>query len=103
MFQKDSLDGIPTNLVAKIGQRAFDAGVAPGLVLPGHPYNQAGEFVPRAWSTRCPKVASIVFLGDEFAIPPQDGIGRGNRGDRGHGFSPRGFPQDRQPATVCIR
>ena len=65
-----------TDCQAQVGQSADDAVIAPGAILPGHADNQRFELLVdfgTAW--RLPRLGAVKLLGDQFAVPGQDGVG----------------------------
>jgi hypothetical protein len=54
----------------ELEQFALDALVAPGLILPGHPFDQHSGHVVDRWATRAIRVGPL--LGDQAAMPSQD-------------------------------
>jgi hypothetical protein len=56
--------------------------IAPRAVLSGHPHHQVLDlFVDAGTATRLARLGGIHLLVGEFAVPRQDGIGRGNGGN----------------------
>jgi hypothetical protein len=49
---------------------ALDALVAPGLILPGHPFDQHSDQVVDGWASRA--IRAGPFLGGQAAMPPRD-------------------------------
>jgi hypothetical protein len=88
---EDPADRGFADAMAELEQFALDALVAPGRVLAGHLFDQGGDRVVDWWATGAVRVGP--FLGDQAAVPPQDG-GRGDQAvtaqHRGQAWDQRG-------------
>jgi hypothetical protein len=73
ILREDSLDRASADGVPEIRESALDPGVAPSRIVARHldqPLDLAGD--PRSAGTA--SCAPVIFLGNELAVPPEQGI-----------------------------
>src|SRR3984957_12008147 len=85
------LDAVPAQNVAngliryresEIGQRSHDPVIAPAGVFARQPDHQILDFCGDAWpARRAALLGAVELLGDQFAIPAEDGVGVGDAGN----------------------
>src|SRR5215831_6578304 len=95
-------DGAAGKLVSQIGYRALDAPVAPVPVLFCHTHHQSFNLSGGTRSPRCPMCHSIVFLGDQFPVPGQQGLRRDNAGDLSQNLPSQCFGSNSQSAALVV-
>jgi hypothetical protein len=78
---KDALDGIPSDLVAEVAERAADPGVAPAWVLGGELDDQALQRSGSARTASSSLRATVVLLGNELSVPAKDRVRRHQPGE----------------------
>src|SRR5262245_36734017 len=66
---------LPRDLVAEVLQPPADAGISPGWILVRHAHGERRDVRLRRRSTRAARLRTVVVLGDECAVPPQDRVG----------------------------
>jgi hypothetical protein len=102
-----ALQNIPYGLIRdripKIGQRAHNAVVPPTRILFGHLYDQGFQF---RFDSRPAGIATVLgaieLVGNQPAIPSQNGIGFGHGGDLGQGFAPESLADFSQHESFRI-
>ncbi len=103
VFAEDIADRLVGNRMGEIGQRPSDAVVAPRRILTGDAKDQCLDIVTNRRSTDSRAfVGMIPFLGDEFAMPTEDGIGRKDRADLGEQFPAKDFGFDGQSTALIV-
>ena len=100
--EENPLHGVPANLVAEVGQRTADPGVAPPGILDGHPHDQFGNRLRSHRSTRSSTGAAVVLLRDESSIPAQDRVGGDDTRHLGQDPSPELLPPDGETAPLRV-
>ena len=87
--------------MVKVPKCSLDTGVAPSRVVFGHLKNQTPDLLHDAGATDT--IARIgPFLGDEPAMPAQDGIGRDNGGDCFQGSSTKRLTFGSDSASLIV-
>ncbi|MBC7974970.1 MAG: hypothetical protein H7138_08295 [Myxococcales bacterium] len=81
ILEEDALDRVSPELVAEVAERATDPRVAPARVLGGELNDQALQRRGGAGAAALSFSGAVVFLGDELAVPAQDGVGRDQSGE----------------------
>ncbi len=89
--------------MTEVGQCAHDRRVAPTRILLGHAYRQLGGLVSNTGSPRSTPVAVVPLLGDELAVPGQDGVGRHDGRHVTKHFPAQGLALDRQAPAFVVR
>ena len=100
--EENPLHCVPANLVAQVGQRAPDAGVAPPGILDGHPHDQFANRLRRQRTTATATGAAVVFLRDESSIPAQDRVGGDDTSHSAQDPSPELLPADGKPTPLSV-
>ena len=72
MFLQDSLDSVSTDLVPQLLQGTFDPGVAPALVVLGHPHDEGRDLGRRLRPPLPSPRAPDVLLDHEVSVPAQN-------------------------------
>ena len=78
---EDRFDRVPGDVVAEVLQPAADARVAPGRILVRHADDERGDVRLGARATGASRLRTVVLLGDEPPVPPQDRVGCHDAGD----------------------
>jgi hypothetical protein len=83
-----------------VRQRALDPRVAPRRILRGHPDHQAPDLGEHAAPAKPDRVRPLP--GDELTMPPQQRIGRHDRGDLAQRSTahPERAPTERSPIRI---
>jgi hypothetical protein len=103
MVAEDVADGRIGDRVPQVGQRTFDAIVAPAWILAGHAEDQFNDFHrhTRASNFLAP-VAVVPFLCNKLAMPAQDRVWRNNVGDLSEHLAPDDLPFDSQASPLVV-
>jgi hypothetical protein len=78
---QDRFHRVPRDVVAEVLQPTADASIAPGWILVRHAHDERRDLRLRGRSTRAPHLRTVVLLGDQCPVPPQDRVGRHDAGD----------------------
>jgi hypothetical protein len=71
---RDRVDAVP-----QVRQGTLDAAIAPSRILLGHADDELLDLLGNSWPSRLSALlTSIKLLNDEAAVPPQEGVRRGN-------------------------
>ena len=98
----DCFDRIPANLVAEALQATADARVAPGGILVRHAYHKRSDVWLGRRATGASLVGTVVFLGDELPVPPQDGVGCHDARDHCKAASAKDLAFHGQAASLVV-
>ena len=100
--EENPLHCVPANLVAEVGQRTSDPGVAPSGILDGHPHDQLDDRLRGHRSTRSSTGAAVVLLRDESSIPTQDRVRGDDTSRMDQDPSPELLPPDGETASLSV-
>ena len=100
--EENPLHCVPANLVAEVGQRTSDPGVAPSGILDGHPHDQLDDRLRGHRSTRSSTGAAVVLLRDESSIPAQDRVRGDDTSRMDQDPSPELLPPDGETASLSV-
>ncbi|WP_233104200.1 hypothetical protein [Haliangium ochraceum] len=95
-------DGRAANVMAEVAERIADACVAPAGVFSGHAHNERLNLAGGLRAARRTLGAAVVLLGDEVAIPAQDGVGRDDAGVFAQQLASEGFALDCKATALRI-
>src|SRR5215468_1363534 len=90
-------------MMSQVLQGTLDASVAPGGILFRHTGNVLLDLLRNRRSAQRALLASITLLGDEAAIPAQEGLGRHKRGEFLQTLATERVGQRRKAAAFGIR
>jgi len=76
MTLQDLRNAAGREIIAKVFQRTLDSIVTPTAIFLCHADNQSLNVRVGPWPTGFPLVTSVVFDGNEFAMPRQQRFGR---------------------------
>ena len=88
-------------LWADVLQRALDPRVAPRRILCSHPHDQRPDLEEHASPTACSNVRPRP--GNQLAMPPQQRVGRRDRGDVPQGRTADSVRSCGQPTAIVVR
>jgi hypothetical protein len=96
-------DGQFVNVISEVCQRALDATVTPGWIRFGHLDREPLNLFRYGWPTQlCATHAAIEVLSHEAAIPAQERVGGGKRGDLLEAFPPEWIGKRRKATAFGI-
>src|ERR1700680_1354201 len=90
------------NLVAQVGQRSLNAGVAPTRIFLRHAHDQLRDVTHDARSARTTPVGEVPLLRNQAPMPPQQGIRRDYGVEFKQGFAPYRLSFARQKSTLSV-
>lgn len=102
MIDEDRLDRVASDVVAKMPQPTADARIAPSRVLVRYADHERGDLRLGVWATGPSRLRSVVFLGDECPVPPQDGVGSDDAGDGCEATATENLAFHSQTATLVV-
>jgi hypothetical protein len=91
------------NLVPQIGQRPGDPVIAPVPVLAGHANDQFLDLSLDPGPARASTRRTIELVGDELAIPAEDGVRSGYGGDVGQNLAAQTMTDLAQRPSLAVR
>jgi hypothetical protein len=100
---QDALDGIATQLVADVAERAANARVAPARVLGRQLNDQALDQLHGRRATWISSGTAVVLLRDELAVPAQDRVGRDDAVDLVQHLAAEHLALPCEPTSLSIR
>ena len=94
---------LPRCGMPEVEQRASYCRISPTRVLLSHPYGQLWNLIGDAWSSRTPLGGAVVLLGDQLAMPSQNGVWRYDGRNLSKHPSPQRLALHRQTPTLIVR
>ena len=88
--------------MAQVAQRAANPRVTPARVLRGEPDHEQLNAGSARWSPDPTASRTVVLLGDELAVPAQEGLRVHDAGELLQARQPQRPPLGRQPAALVI-
>ena len=94
VFEEDSLDGVASDIDVEVVERTPDSAVSPPHVFVCHPNDEGANLVCGSRSARSGTtlLAAVVLVGDQLAVPAQDGVGRGDGSNFSEELATEGLP-----------
>ncbi len=103
MLLQDVPHGRVGEAMAEVGERPLNAVVAPTGILGCQADDEVPELVGNGQSSGLLATSAIVpFLGDEQAVPAQDGVRRYQRADLGKKLAAKDLGFDSQPSALVV-
>ncbi len=103
VFEEDSLDRVPPNLVPQVVERSSDSGVTPTRIHTSHRQDQILDIDRGLRSARSSALARVKLSRDQLSLPSEESI-RGHQGlDSEEPFSADFLGLRREPSTLRIR
>ncbi len=100
---QDIADGLIGNAMAEILYGAANAIVSPAAILTSHADDELRDFSSDRRSSRVGAVfRAIELAGDQLAIPSQDGLRLGDRGNRLERLTPESLTDFRQSRPLRV-
>ena len=99
---QDRRDRTMSDLVPRVGQGSLDAPIAPIAILPGQSHDQSFEFAGSARPARSSFAAPVVLLGDQLAVPGEQGLRRHDGSDFREDGPSQPFGLGGQPAPLIV-
>ena len=102
VVRENCLDRVAGNVVADGLQSATDPRVPPRRIFGRHAHDERGDVRLRARTTRALRLRTVVLLGDEPAIPPQDRVRSHDSGNRRESAPAKHFAFHGETAALVV-